>query len=120
MRASISDLVGKTLASVKVTEDEIFFETVEGQQYKMYHSQDCCESVTVEDVAGDIDDIIGEEILSAEEVTSETPPEGVQSNGESELWTFYKIDTRKGGVTIRWYGTSNGYYSESVDFDKVA
>ena len=117
MRA-FSELLGKTLESVLVIGDEeIRFRTRDGKNYLLFHGQDCCESVTIESITGDIKDLIGTPLLLAEESTSEENPEGVSPEyQESFTWTFYKLATIKGYVDIRWYGSSNGYYSESVSF----
>lgn len=123
----ISVLKGKTIVSIVKNEDdtEIVFETSDGDRYLMYHDQDCCEDVYVESICGDIEDILNSPVLVAEEVVSENiDPDGVSENSvkyreDNFTWTFYKIDTAKGGVTIRWYGTSNGYYSEGVSFKDI-
>lgn len=119
-RAEFSALLGKTLVSVSVNDaqDEIRFMTNEGRTYLMYHEQDCCEGVSIESIAGDLQDLIGNPILKAEEVTSSDaqPGQEVSEYDDSFTWTFYKLATIKGYVDIRWLGSSNGYYSESVDF----
>lgn len=120
-------LLGKTFKSVTIRkggdDDSMVFADNEGRKYKLCHEQDCCESVWIEDICGDISDIVGSPILVAEEVVHEqdTNPEGVKADDHdfSFTWTFYKLDTCKGGVTIRWLGESNGYYSESVDFSEI-
>lgn len=75
------------------------------------------------DINGNLQDLIGSEILLAEEVISDQDknPEGVEIPDcqDSFTWTFYKLATIKGSVTIRWYGESDGYYSESVSFDEI-
>lgn len=122
-----SALLGKTLVSVEVTSlygnDAIVFVDSDGQKYEMYHDQDCCESVEIESVVGDWNDLLGHPLLMAEEASSGKAPDGLvvsdYYSGESETWTFYKLATVKGYVDIRWYGTSNGYYSESVYFRAV-
>lgn len=117
---SIATLKGKTLSSVTghVGDEEIVFITSTGERYRLYHWQDCCESVFVEDIVGDMQDLVGSEILIAEEVEGETPADFDDSYYESYSWTFYKLATIKGYVDIRWFGTSNGYYSEGVSFVK--
>lgn len=106
----------------------ICFYTSNGDIYKMYHDQNCCESVSIEDICGDLEDIIGSPVLLAEktsnsgggtEYTEDENGEEYIGDKCSHTWTFYKLSTIKGSITIRWYGTSNGYYSEEVDFYRV-
>lgn len=116
--ARFESLLGKTLINIENIDDEkMIFTTDTNEQYALYHCQDCCETVTIEDVVGNLSDLLNSPILLAEEVTSGENPEGVKEEyQDSFTWTFYKLATIKGSVTIRWYGESNGYYSESVDF----
>ena len=119
---SFSDLQGVILTSVLGCEpgsEEVVFTTQAGDIYKMLHFQDCCESVALEDVCGDVADLIGMPILRAEERTSEDVIDGKPEYHESFTWTFYEIATNKGSVTLRWLGESNGYYSEEVSFCKA-
>lgn len=119
----VSILKGLTLKRVERLPDEsIDFEVDDGRVFSMCHEQDCCESVTIDDICGDLQDLVGSPILQAEEVSNEPPAKPKSEEvycDESETWTFYKLATIKGAVTIRWYGTSNGYYSESVDFKEI-
>ena len=118
----LKDFIGKTLQSVIVDrnnqEDSILFVFDDGTRYKMFHNQDCCEDIRINDICGDTEDLIGKPLLMAEEVTNSEDLlrdeiKDVYPN-VSFTWTFYKLATIKGSVTIRWFGTSNGYYSEEV------
>lgn len=135
--AHIADLVGKTLTDITNDNYEIIFTCEDGTKYKMYHEQDCCEGVSIDDINGDLQDLIGSPITLAEKkVSNEHTPERqaekdkekadalakdeyYYDSDESFTWTFYKLATIKGYVDIRWFGSSNGYYSESVELLKA-
>jgi hypothetical protein len=114
-------LLGKTLSGIVISQDKriITFETVDGETYRLEHHQDCCEQVLVEDVTGDLADLIGLPLLQAEEVVSPEGDHEPKYDADSRTWTFYKLATTKGSVTLRWLGESNGYYSETVQFTKI-
>jgi hypothetical protein len=121
----ITELIGKKVNEITRGEngdgDYVLFTCEDGSVYKMYHSQDCCERVYIEDICGDLNSLTKSPILDAYESTNENLPPKYEKYGgpDSYTWTFYVIRNLYETVTIRWYGTSNGYYSETADFCKV-
>lgn len=88
--------------------DEVVITFEDDSSFHMWHSQDCCESVSISDIdsAGNLEYAVWHDC----EVSSK---QGNSDWGDEE-WTFYTIKTSKGYVWVRWYGESNGYYSTSV------
>lgn len=130
-----STLQGLTLTEIVGMErgyDRITFATSDGRSFLMSHHQDCCESVLVEDVEGDVSDLLNTPITFAEEISSDSLLNTTIAAEEISLkvtqfpddyasttWTFYRICTVRGHAVIRWLGTSNGYYSERVSFEEL-
>lgn len=116
------ELKGLTIASItgaKKGSNEINITTLCGRKFRIDHQQDCCESVEVEDVCGHVIDLINAPLMVAEEATNSEDDFGYKSLDDSFTWTFYRLATVIGYVTIRWLGTSNGYYSESVNITEI-
>lgn len=117
-------LVGKTFDRVLVKDDGIeFISDSGGDSFSLYHEQDCCEHVWIESIDGDLAQFLpGEEILEAyESYNGDSPPPGYGSVDDSYTWSFYTIRTMLDTFVIRFFGTSNGYYSETATlcyFDK--
>ena len=118
---SISDLKGKTIDRIEGLEKgslEVLVFTTCGYKYSFFHIQDCCERVDLYDFDGCQEDLSGALVVSAEEVVSDCEGDLPESSDDSWTWTFYKIETNKGGVWMRWLGQSNGYYSEGIDITR--
>ena len=108
---TIEELEGQTITLIEQGESDVIIETKEGKRYRMYHEQNCCEAVYVDEVKGSFSDVYGSPVIAAcEEIGHDT-----HDYGTCTLTTFHLI-TDNGELSIKWNGSSNGYYSESVYF----
>ena len=117
-RCKFSELQGKTLTNIKIKiedEDTIIFECLTGEKFILLHNRDCCEKVTIKDIVGDTNNLLNTPILLAEEIIGKN----TRNDYGSQTYSFYKLRTNKGSIDITWFGESNGYYSETVDFERI-
>ena len=119
-----TEFSGKTIQEIrgcKKHSDEVTIKFTDGSCLKFYHQQDCCETVLLEDFDITPEWLIDSKIISVEERISRSE-EGVKPLNnwdESYTWSFYVIKTSSSTMVLRWYGTSNGWYSETVDIDHL-
>jgi hypothetical protein len=120
---NINSLVGEVLTHVDEFDDEILLTCQSGRKIKIFHSQDCCESVGIVDMEGNWKDLIGKIIVDASEEIVDSDNCNIDDLGiaHSESWTRTNVVFRVDGATVisKWVGDSNGYYSESVDFAEI-
>lgn len=109
---AIKSMIGQTFVAVyDVDERMMVFQREDGDGFVQYHEQDCCEAVYIDDICGDVSDLIGSPILMAEAVRGTM--RGEDDSGTEVSWTFYKFATNKGSVTFRWleYNGDSGCYA---------
>jgi len=123
IKSDVKKLIGRRIVTIEglaTNSEEVLITLSDGEKYVFYHDFDCCERVDLHDFELSSHTIAGGTILSAEVISgsnSGVEPEG--SYDQSWTWTFYKIETTKGGLWMRWLVTSNGEYSEEVSFAQV-
>ena len=110
-------LKGKVFSDIKANCDTVTF-CIDGiERYILQHVESWSEDVSIDDIVGDLSDLIGKEITKAEEIQSDTDlPDGISEDYfESWTYSFYYLHTLDSCVTIKFFGTSNGYYSETAE-----
>jgi hypothetical protein len=118
------------LKSFKITDvkinGEIIFKTENNKKITMFHEQSCCESVFITSKTDNLNILIGKTIVDVTETvlpnhTFDRSIEAQYDDDNSFTWTFYKffykgVDDKTEEIEIIWFGTSNGYYDEGVQF----
>jgi len=120
--ANFFELKGKTITSIDGSnsdDSDTIITTSDGSIYTLTHIQDCCENVRVYGSVGNIDDVLNEEVIDAEDTNPMDNPNAPDYKYyESATWSQFRIVTNKGSFEIWWLGESNGYYSETVSVIK--
>jgi hypothetical protein len=116
-------IIGETVTGIDFFNDpyrrlpkEVLITMKSGKQLRLYHDQDCCETVELVSIDGDICKLIGKPILSTELGVDEDydgPEIGDDSGTETKITLRCDDET----VIMRWIGESNGYYGEQLDFE---
>jgi len=113
VQTDITELVGRTITEIIGLEKgdaQILFKT-DQDKYGMAHMHECCEVVTVEEIAGDPEWLLNSPVTRASADCYD------DAAGTS---TFYRFSTVKGTVTIRWYGESmSGCYGETASLYRL-
>jgi hypothetical protein len=110
----LEQLLGRTMRSVTRDQNKtINFSCVDGTFWQMryepeYYEPNWCTTCEIEEVVGDLEDLVGAPIAIADESTNFGDP------SESFTWTLYRLATVKGYVTVRWYGANNGYSANAM------
>jgi len=113
-------LVGEILTHIDVDADneEILLTTQSGRRFRVYHNQNCCENVNIVDTEGEWHTLLNKKLV---EVKHTEYDDGVPPYDGCESYTKTAILFRVDDATVisRWVGTSNGYYSETVDLAEI-
>jgi hypothetical protein len=122
MVTEFKNMIGRSMTQVEgaVGDERMVFHAYDGSEFVFWYNHDCCATCTINDIAGDLTDLVGSPLIHAELVSSDQNAGDKPSEyADSWTWSFYKFRTMKGDVTIRWLGESNGYYSETVTYSET-
>lgn len=131
----ISTLNGLRITGLNLQSDELVLRCEDDRLglkirgFRFFHNQDCCESVSILSIEGDLMALLGEPILEATQDSDSAEYNWPQGWGARPAWTggvsesatrtVLTFRTKHGTVKIIWLGKSNGYYSESVDMEEI-
>lgn len=71
---TFKSMIGVTMRSVDSDDENMSFTAEDGRVWSFDHFQDCCEHVRVEDICGDLADLVGSPIVVAEEINNIDEP----------------------------------------------
>jgi hypothetical protein len=96
----LDGFIGRTLTSITCEPGgkEMFFKFDDGHDYKMYHPQFLCETVFLHGFVGDLNNLIGTPIISAEKMDTDD----IHREDSVHPVFSYRLRTAMGAVDFNW------------------
>jgi hypothetical protein len=116
---NLGSCVGRTVRSAKIKNANALYLTfTDGLNVVLRHERNCCEQVDILDQWGDVEDIVGGQVVTFEARTRGYKP-SKRSRGKTpraeKNYTFYEVRTTRGDLTLRWGHTNdNTHYGEEI------
>lgn len=114
----LSDLIGNVFDTVTLNGGAVEFYNNNKLMFCLHHEQSCCEIVELIDGFDELHLLQNGPIMQSYATYSHDGELKYTENGNSYdnlTWSFYTFSTFYHSVTLRFYGQSNGCYSETVD-----
>lgn len=111
------------IEEVVTYENEGYLIETDKAQYTVYvggeKEASCCESWGYMSTDENLDEYIGAELLSIEEVDSNYNTKEIKLDAYNSADTcFVRVNTSKGMFTLAVYNDHNGYYGHSIGFER--
>ncbi len=106
----LDEFINKECTFFTTTSDTAHFICAGMGEFVIYHPQDCCERVCLEEILGEIPatPFLIKKITETGDISGEGYGDEVVEN------QFYLFETSKGDFILHFNGTSNGFYGTSV------
>jgi hypothetical protein len=112
--ASMNELIGKTVASLRVSADQsiLTFDHPDGTSTSYLTDGDCCSETWFADITG-VNALLGGKVVEVAEIDLPTVVDGRGRQDEDQFYGV-KLRTEKGVADIVYRNSSNGYYGGSI------
>lgn len=120
MKRTNLPILNTRILSIESDTEEVRIVLADGRNVRLYHCQDCCESVEIAQIDGDLQRLVGHELQAAYMTYEEKDPAGMDWCDRLDVClahNFLHLRSHAGDVCVRWDGWQSGYYSDSITFD---
>jgi hypothetical protein len=116
----LDELNGLLVKHIDCDDEQLIIEVEDGRRFSFCHEQDCCESVSVYSVDGNLKELQGKKLVRIDCDNVDPDDYVLGEHVDSYTFTNVRFITDEQTSLVRWFGESNGYYGEGISFSELS